>query len=41
MRISDRAVFVTGVLLCLVPAAVFLGPLGAVASLDLSLTLSF
>ena len=41
MRISDRAVFVTGVLLCLVPAAVFLGPLGAVASLDLALTLSF
>ena len=41
MRISNRAVFVTGVLLCSVPAEVVLGPVGAVASLDLALTLSF
>ena len=41
MRISNRAVFVTGVLLCLVPVAVFLGPLGVIAALDLALTLGF
>ena len=41
MRISNRAMFVSGVLLCFVLTAVFLGPLGVTAASDLALTHGF